>query len=316
MILNISGRTDIVNYYTKWLLKRFEEGFVYSRNPVYPKKIHRISLTPTDVDFIIFCSKNYEPILDYIKDFDEKYRIMCQYTITPYGADIEPNVPSIVKSIDTLIRLSKIIGKEKMVLRFDPLIICDDYQIERITKTFEYIIEKTHSYISFCVTSFVVLYKKVLRNFKNIREITKEERLLLCKELGAIANKYDVTLQLCADKDDYSSYGIAKGACVTQELLEKTFGVSIESAKKGKFREECGCLTMHNLGDYNTCLNQCLYCYANQTPLLPKQIIKQHHPDSPLLIGEVMDDDEIVDMKDEMIVKRKERDLFDLWEEQ
>ena len=29
-----------------------------------------------------------------------------------------------------------------------------------------------------------------------------------------------------------------------------------------------------------------------------------------------MDDDEIVDMKDEMIVKEKERDLFDLWEEQ
>ena len=36
MIINTGGRTDTVQYYTRWLLKRFEEGYVLSRNPLSP----------------------------------------------------------------------------------------------------------------------------------------------------------------------------------------------------------------------------------------------------------------------------------------
>jgi len=45
MIINAGGRTDIVNYYSEWLLKRFQEGFVYSRNPFSPNVINKYSLT-------------------------------------------------------------------------------------------------------------------------------------------------------------------------------------------------------------------------------------------------------------------------------
>ena len=41
MILNTGARTDTVQYYTDWLLRRFEEGFVYTRNPVFPNTVTR-----------------------------------------------------------------------------------------------------------------------------------------------------------------------------------------------------------------------------------------------------------------------------------
>lgn len=63
MIINTGGRTDTVQYYTEWLLNRFAEGYVLSRNPLFPNKINRYELTPDTVDCVVFCSKNYKPIL-------------------------------------------------------------------------------------------------------------------------------------------------------------------------------------------------------------------------------------------------------------
>ena len=66
MIIYAGGRTDIVQYYTPWLLNRFREGYVLSRNPLFPNKVTRYELTPDTVDCVVFCSKNYEPILPHL----------------------------------------------------------------------------------------------------------------------------------------------------------------------------------------------------------------------------------------------------------
>ncbi len=100
MIINTGGRTDTVQYYSEWLLNRFKEGFVYSRNPFYPTKITRYELNSEVVDCVIFCSKNYEPILGRLNEITDKYNTYFFYTITAYEKDIEPNVPSIEKSIE------------------------------------------------------------------------------------------------------------------------------------------------------------------------------------------------------------------------
>lgn len=111
MIINTGGRTDSVQYYAKWLLKRFEEGYVLSRNPLFPNKVSRYELDPRTVDCVVFCSKNYEPILKDIRSITDKFNTYFHYTITAYGKDIEPGVPSIDKSIQTLQKLSEIVGK-------------------------------------------------------------------------------------------------------------------------------------------------------------------------------------------------------------
>lgn len=37
MILNTCGRTDTVQYFTPWLLKRFEEGYLVEKSNVSTK---------------------------------------------------------------------------------------------------------------------------------------------------------------------------------------------------------------------------------------------------------------------------------------
>ena len=123
MIINTGGRTDTVQYYTKWLLKRFEEGYVYSRNPLFPNKVTRYELTPDKVDCVEFCSKNYEPILQDLHLITERFHTHFHYTITAYGKDIEPGVPSIEESIATLKKLSQIVGKKRLVWRYDPVLL-------------------------------------------------------------------------------------------------------------------------------------------------------------------------------------------------
>ena len=79
MILNVSGRCDIVAFYSKWFMNRYNEGYVDVRNPFYPKLVSRIYFD--DVDLIVFCTKNPLPILDDLKKIDKPkiylYKKVC-----------------------------------------------------------------------------------------------------------------------------------------------------------------------------------------------------------------------------------------------
>lgn len=88
MVLNVSGRTDIVAFYSDWFIERYKEGYIDVRNPFYPKLISRIYFK--NVDLILFCTKNPIPILDKLKYIDKP--ILFHVTLTPYKKDIEPNV--------------------------------------------------------------------------------------------------------------------------------------------------------------------------------------------------------------------------------
>ena len=109
MILNVSGRTDIVAFYSTWFMKRYKEGFVDVRNPFNPKLVSRIYFE--DVDVIMFCTKNPIPILNYLKEI--KKPILFHVTLTPYMKDIEPNLPPKKEIIEAIKKLSKIVGIDK-----------------------------------------------------------------------------------------------------------------------------------------------------------------------------------------------------------
>ena len=136
MILNTGARTDTAQYFGEWLLRRFEEGFVYTRNPLFPNKVTRYELSPDKIDAVLFCSKNYAPILPRLHEITDKYRTYFHYTITAYGKDVEPGVPSIDESIETLIALSKAVGKQKVTWRYDPVLLTKQYTIDVHANTF------------------------------------------------------------------------------------------------------------------------------------------------------------------------------------
>lgn len=220
MIINTGGRTDTVQYYTKWLLKRFEEGYVYSRNPLFPNKVTRYELTPDKVDCVEFCSKNYEPILQDLHLITERFHTHFHYTITAYGKDIEPGVPSIEESIATLKKLSQIVGKKRLVWRYDPVLLTKKYTIPLHLDTFEKMAKEITPYVDRCVFSFVEMYKKLENNMPELIPMIKEDKNKLAKGLGEIAGRYGLYIQTCGTNGDYTQYGIHSSGCMTLEILE------------------------------------------------------------------------------------------------
>ena len=311
MIINVGGRTDIVNYYTPWLLNRLEEGYAYSRNPFARENVYKLSLKSEDVDCLLFCSKNYKPILKHIGGIDEKYNLLCNYTITAYHKDIEPKVPSINQSIKTLKRLSDIVGVNKILWRYDPILLTEKYTVEKHLETFEYMAEKISPLVYRCIFSFVDMYKKVEENMPEIIPFTDEDKVKLLKGIGEISKKYNLYTQTCATNESYERYGIHAAGCTTREILEQAHNVVYKNVKGTGIRENCHCIPSRDIGAYNSCLSECKYCYANRKPDIPKKVIKMHNEKSPLLLGQLKENDRLIETKIVSYIEPKQTTLFD-----
>ena len=291
MIINTGGRTDTVQYYSEWLLNRFKEGFVYSRNPFYQTKITRYELNPKVVDCVIFCSKNYEPILDRLNEITDKFNTYFFYTITAYEKDIEPRVPAIDNSIETLLSLEKIIGKQRIAWRYDPVLLTEKYTIEYHLKTFDDMSNQLRGHIDRCIFSFVEMYKKLSVNMPKLKAISENDKIVLAKGLGEIAQKYNIHLQTCATEYDFEEFGIYHSGCITLDILGQANNIKFKKLKHNGMRKNCNCIESRDIGFYDTCPNSCKYCYANSTPKKAIENYKLHNPNSPILLGEIKKED-------------------------
>lgn len=293
MILNTGGRTDTVQYYTKWLLKRLEEGYVLSRNPLFPNKVTRYELTPDTVDCMVFCSKDYTPILPQIGAVAQRFHTYFHYTITAYGKDVEPGVPSIEESMDTLVRLSEIVGKERIAWRYDPVLLTDTYTVRKHLNTFAHMAERIAPHVDRCIFSFVEMYKKLETNMPELISLTEDDMDKLAEGLGSIAGQHGLRIQTCGSNGDFTRYGIQTSGCMTLDILGAANGINFRTLKHKGMREGCHCIESRDIGAYDTCLNGCKYCYANKNPQRARDNFKQHDPDSPLLLGPVQPTDTI-----------------------
>lgn len=291
MIINTGGRTDTVQYYTKWLLKRFEEGYVYSRNPMFPSKVTRYELTPEKVDGVQFCSKNYEPILNDLPEIIGRFHTYFHYTITAYGKDVEPGVPSIEKSMETLKKLSAIAGKQRVAWRYDPVLLTGKYTIQTHMDTFARMAKELTPYVDRCIFSFVEMYKKLEINMPEIIPFTEGDKDVLARGLGEIAARNGLHLQTCGTNGDYSKYGIHPSGCMTLEIMGNANGIKFRDLKHKGMREGCHCIESRDIGAYDTCMNGCKYCYANKRPEKAFENYQYHDPDSPLLLGHLQETD-------------------------
>lgn len=294
MILNTGGRTDTVQYYTDWLLRRFEEGYVLTRNPLFPSKFQRYELSPDKVDCVVFCSKNYRPILPRLREITDSFPTYFHYTITAYGKDIEPGVPSIKESMETLIDLSRLVGKQRIAWRYDPVLLTKKYTIERHLETFEEMAGVLAPYIDRCIFSFVEMYKKLETNMPELIPLSQEDMNTLAKGLGSIAQKYGIHIQTCGTNGDYTPYGIHSSGCMTLDILGNANGIVFKNLKHKGLRQGCHCIESRDIGAYDTCLNGCKYCYANKNPKKAFENYKYHDPSSPLLLGHVKPEDTII----------------------
>lgn len=293
MIINTGGRTDTVQYYTPWLLGRFEEGYVLSRNPLFQNKVTKYELTPDKVDCVVFCSKNYAPILPYISKITERFHTYFHYTITAYGKNIEPGVPDIDESISTLIKLSEIVGAGRIAWRYDPVLLTNEYTVRRHLEIFERIAARLSGHIDRCIFSFVEMYKKLQTNMPELIPLTEKNKDELAAGLGVIASRYQIPIQTCGTNGDYTHYGIAPSGCMTLDMIGRANGIEFRNLKHKGLRQGCHCIESRDIGAYDTCLNGCKYCYANTNPQKARDNYKLHLPESPLLLGRLNPTDTI-----------------------
>ena len=293
MIINTGGRTDTVQYFAPWLLKRFAEGYVLARNPLFPDKVARYELDPEVVDCVVFCSKNYRPILPRLREITDRFRTYCFYTITAYGRDVEPGVPGIAESMETLKELASIVGPRRVAWRYDPVLLTKTYTIERHKDTFARMAAELAPHIDRCVFSFVEMYRKVERNMPELVPLNDAYRNELAEFLGATAARFGFPIQTCGTDGDYTRFGIRTSGCMTLDILGRANGVTFRKLKHKGIRAGCHCIETHDIGAYDTCLNGCKYCYANQNPHKAFENFKFHDPKSPLLLGHLKPDDTV-----------------------
>lgn len=311
MILSVSRRTDIPNYYPDWFYERIKEGFLYVRNPFNMHQISKISLSPDVVDCIVFWTKNPLPMMARLDELD-KYNFYFQFTLTSYDKDIEPNIPDKkYVMIPVFIELSKRIGKDRVIWRYDPVLINDKYTAEYHEEAFGQIAERLHPYTNRVVISFVDLYLKTQRNTRDltIKEMDNEAVIDIAQRLAKIAREYNIAMESCAEKTDLQQYGINHGSCIDKSIIENIIGCKIICGKDKNQRKECGCIESIDVGTYNTCKNGCKYCYANFNEDMVSKNSGLYDIHSPILCGKISDEDVITE-RDVKSIKDKQLCLF------
>ena len=305
MIINTGSRTDIPAFFSKWFLNRIDEGFVCTRNP-YNDDIYRYPLDSKIIDCLCFCTKNPKPLiknLDKLDDFNQFWFV----TITPYGNDIEVNVPSFKHVMKSFKELSTYLGVNKISWRYDPIFITEKYSLDYHIDKFEEMASKLGEFTNDCTISFIDLYKKVLRNFPEAREVTIDERLIIGENFSKIAKEYGIKMKTCVEGTLLDQFGFDSSGCMTKKVIENAIGKNLR-IPKGKYQiRECECIFGRDIGAYNTCMHGCRYCYATVNPKRAQKNYKLHNSCSPLLIGNIKDSDIVKEVREPSYIDAQTR---------
>ncbi len=288
MILNVSGRTDIVAFYSDWFMNRYHEGFLDVRNPFYPKTVSRIDFK--NVDIILFCTKNPLPIIDRLKEIQKP--VLFHVTITPYKRDIEPNVPNKKELIETVKKLSTLIGIDNLTIRYDPVFISDTYSLSYHLRAFEQLCSLLEGYVHKILISFIDDYKNVRKNEKiiNERPFTESDYKAIGEGFSKSATTHHMRVFTCFEDRDLVEYGFAKDDCLSSQVAFQLTGKIFKPLSSRK-EKKCNCVQMVDIGVYNSCKHFCKYCYANYDEEQVINNYQNHNPDSSMLIGKLHSDD-------------------------
>lgn len=311
MIISASRRTDIPAFYSDWFFNRIKERYVLVPNPYNSKMISRISLDPAVVDCIVFWSKNPAPMLEKLDKLKD-YNYYFQFTLNPYGADIENHLPAISKRIDTFKRLSDRIGKEKVIWRYDPVLTNETYTPGFHKEKFAEIAYELKEHTEKCMLGFIDHYQHIrtaVGQF-NIQPLLKADIEEMAVSFKKTVDTCSIQLDTCTVKVDLTHLGIPGGLCIDKQLVERIAGYPISVRKDKNQRDICRCAESIDIGTYESCLNGCIYCYAikgNYNTV--KYNLNKHDKDSPMLVGELQEDDIVK----ERLVKSLRNDQFSLF---
>lgn len=298
MVISASRRTDIPAFYTPWFFHRLEEGFAYVRNPINFRQISKVSLTRDSVDCFVFWSKDPEPMISRLPVLMEQgFPFYFQFTLTPYDRDMELCLREKSAITKTFQNLSKLIGSDNIIWRYDPVILNDKYNLTFHQRAFEEYASRLCGYTKVCNISFVDIYQKLKKqkDQKLLRDINTEEMSLLAEYFASVGEKYGIAVRSCCEEVIADIPGIGKASCIDAELISRLLNKPIKKSKAASQRPGCSCMDSIDIGAYNTCGNGCLYCYANTGIETARQKLKEHQWEGELLSGTLLPEDKLTE---------------------
>ncbi len=224
VIVSASRSTDIRAFYADWFFHRLKVGYSAWTNPFNGVKSY---VAYNNTRFIVFWSKNPEPLLQHL-DYLQERNIGCyiQYTLNDYVKEgLEKGVPSLEKRIDTFKRLVDRLGKGRVIWRFDPLILTDSISLENLLEKIDNIGNQILGYTEKLVFSFadIVAYKKVKSNLEknkvNYSEWTHEQMVKFAQQLVKLNNDnhWNYALATCGETANLD--GVEHNHCVDDNLM-------------------------------------------------------------------------------------------------
>ncbi len=308
MIISATRRTDIPSYYGEWFVNRLKEGYILIQNPYNKDRYSKADLSLKAVDLIVFWTKNPKPFFKYLPIIDEMgYTYYFQFTLTPYGKETERGLPNKKELMESFINLSNRIGKNRVIWRYDPIILSDIYTIEYHAERFSYMAKKLSNHTNRCIISFVDSYKNVTARMGKdpAYKMTRENIFALAEIFSKIAKENNIDLFTCAEKIGLEKCGIKHGACIDKDLIEEILEVKINAKEDKNQREECCCIESIDIGTYNCCANGCSYCYALTSEKTSLQNMKSHNPKLPVLIGDINPNATITERDNSSIIENQ-----------
>jgi hypothetical protein len=296
MIVSASRRTDIPAFYGRWFVNRLKAGYALVRNPVAQRLVYRVPLSPDRVRCIVFWTKDPRPLLELLDEIDaRRIPYYFLFTVNPYGPDIERNLPDKDTRVRTFVRLAERLGADRVVWRYDPIFFTPEIGVDEHIRSFRSFAEAFTGLTRRCIISYLSMYNKTRRNMRDIDllEISSESKNRLLEEIKRCASDCGIELRSCASQE-LAAAGIEAGKCIDDALIAKITQTDFVGRKDRSQRKLCGCVESVDIGSYDTCRNQCLYCYANSNFEAARRNWDRHDPDSELLLGELKEDDTLV----------------------
>ena len=295
MIISASRRTDIPAFYAQWFINRIRVGHCTVPNPFNRKQVSHILLCPEDVTIIVFWTRNPHHLIPYLKELDQLgYRYYFQYTVMDNPRLIDTMTPSLSSSLRIFKKLSDLIGPERVIWRYDPVIISNITGIEFHIATYKNIAETLRNYTQRSVISILDIYSKLKKRLQVLKD--KGVEIVDCNNksdkrfdellytLAGIAEQNKMEIVSCAEDPDLTKYNIHPGKCIDDDYIERVFGIDVTHKKDPAQRKACGCVVSRDIGVYNTCLSGCQYCYATTSFEKAKALYENHNPGSASMV--------------------------------
>lgn len=263
-IISASRRTDIPAFHARWLLERVRGGSCEYPNPLFPSKRHRVSLRTEDVLGWVFWTRDASPLLPLLPEFEARgWPYLFQYTVIGYPRTIDPRCPAVDEAVATIRNLAAHAGRERIVWRYDPILLTRDIDVDWHRENFRRIADRLAGNVRHVVVSVVDAYPRARRALADLGGVFDPAAYAsLLAGIAGDAAARGLAVFSCAEPA-VNVPGIEPGRCVDADVLDSLAGrPSPRPPRLHRQRTGCRCHRSVDIGTAGTCGFGCAYCYA------------------------------------------------------